>query len=136
MKMSGKCLCGAVSYTCSTDPVFTGNCHCNDCKKSSGSGYSPTMFFPENSVSVSGEVKYFESKGRSGKNVNRGFCPTCGSQLFGKPEVMPGLLAIKAGSLDDTSKFTPQIDVFVSHAAPWDVMDQDLPKFPEMPPQD
>lgn len=136
MKLSGKCLCGKVSYTSSVEPVFAGNCHCNDCKKSSGGGYAPTMFFPEENVSISGEVKYFESKGRSGKMVSRGFCPTCGSQIFGKPDLMPGILAIRAGSLDDTSRYRPEIDIFTSHAVAWDVMDRSLPKSPEMPPQD
>jgi len=115
---------------------MAGNCHCTDCKKSSGSGYSPTLFFPESSVSISGEVKFYESKGKSGKQVSRGFCPNCGSQLFGKPEVLPGLIAIRAGTLEDTSKYKPQLDLFTSHAVAWDVMDERLPKFPEMPPQE
>jgi len=134
MSLSGKCLCGAVSYTCEVDPVFSGNCHCNDCKKSSGSGYAPTLFFPEDSVSVSGEVKYYDRQGGSGKTVSRGFCPQCGSQLFGKPGVMPGVLGIRAGSLDDVSAYTPQSDIFTSRAAAWECMDQDLPRFPDMPP--
>ncbi|MEE9319968.1 MAG: GFA family protein [Granulosicoccus sp.] len=134
MSLSGNCLCGAVSYTCEAEPVFAGNCHCNHCKKSSGSGYAPTLFFPESSVSVSGEVKYFDSKGESGKTVSRGFCPQCGSQLFGKPGAMPGVLGIRAGTLEDTSAYKPQMEIFTSRAAVWACMDQDLPKFPEMPP--
>ena len=135
MTLSGRCLCGSVSYTCSAEPVFAGNCHCNDCKKTSGSGYVPIMFFPEESVSISGEVKYFDSKGRSGEIVSRGFCPTCGSQIFGKPAVLQGLLGIRAGSLDDTSAYKPQVDIFTCHAVAWDVMDESLQKFSEMPPQ-
>lgn len=136
MSYTGKCLCGAVSYKCSSEPIFAGNCHCTDCKKSSGSGYAPTIFFPKECFSVSGEVKYFESKGKSGKQVGRGFCPSCGSQLFGQPEIMPDLIAVRAGTLEDISKYKPQIDLFTSHAAEWDAMDERLPKFSEMPPQD
>lgn len=134
MNLSGKCLCGDVSYTCSAEPVIAGNCHCTDCKKASGSGYAPTMFFPANMVSITGDVKYYDSKGKSGKTVSRGFCPNCGSQLFGKPEAFPDMIAIRAGSLDDTSQYKPQIDLYTSHGADWDVMDESLPKFPEMPP--
>ncbi len=94
------------------------------------------MFFPEDSVSISGEVKYFESKGSSGKMVKRGFCPTCGSQMFGIPEVMPDMLAIRAGSLENLSDYEPQMDIYTSHSTVWDVMAEGLPKFPEMPPQD
>ena len=134
MNPSGKCLCGAVSYSCSADPVIEGNCHCNDCQKASGSGYSPTMFFPKESISISGEVKWFESKAKSGNLISRGFCPNCGSQIFGKPAAMPDLVGIRAGTLDDISRYKPQIDLFTSHAAAWDFMDESLPKFPEMPP--
>lgn len=136
MNLSGKCLCGAVSYSTAATPLFAGNCHCNDCKKSSGSGYSPTMFFPADAVSITGEVKYFASEGSSGKKVSRGFCPTCGSQVFGKPASAPGMLAIRAGSLDDTSQYEPQMDIFTSHAVAWDAMDDGLPKFIKMPPAD
>lgn len=135
MSLSGQCLCGSVSYSASVEPVMAGNCHCVDCKKSSGSGYAPTLFFPKESLSVSGDVRFFESKGKSGKSVERGFCPQCGSQLFGKPEVMPEFIAIRAGTLDDTSAYKPQLNLFSSHGAPWDVMDESLPQFPEMPPQ-
>ncbi len=134
MSLSGKCLCGAVSYTCEDEPVFTGNCHCKDCKKSSGSGYAPALFVPEDSVAITGEVKYFESQGGSGNMIARGFCPNCGSQLFGKPSVIPGMLGIRAGSLDDTSAYKPQSDIFTSSAEAWEFMDHDLPNFPEMPP--
>lgn len=134
MNLSGKCLCGAVSYTCTSEPVFAGNCHCNDCKKSSGSGYAPAMFFLEDGVSISGGIKYFQTQGKSGQTVSRGFCPTCGSSICGKATAMPGMIGIRAGSLDDTSKYEPQIDIFTSHATAWDVMNEDLPKFPEMPP--
>ena len=109
------------------------NCHCNDCKKASGSGYTANAAFPETNVSISGEVKYFENKGGSGAAVNRGFCTNCGSQIFGKPAAMPGVLIIRAGTLDDLSIYKPQIDIFTSHATAWDVMDQDLAKATEMP---
>jgi hypothetical protein len=134
MELTGQCLCGAISYTCTTEPVFAGNCHCTDCKRSSGGAYAPTIFFPQQSVSISGDAKYYASAGGSGKMVNRGFCPTCGSQLFGKPEGMPDMIAIRAGTLDDPSQYKPQIDLYTSHCTDWDVMDESLPKFPKMPP--
>lgn len=103
-------------------------------KKSSGSAYAPTFFVPEQSISIQGQVKYYESAGGSGGKVSRGFCPHCGSQLFGKTEAMPGLIAVRAGSLDDTSQYHPQVDIFVSRAAPWDFIAPTATQFPEMPP--
>jgi hypothetical protein len=100
-----------------------------------GSGYSPTLFFPVAAVSVSGEVRHYSSTGGSGNTVQRGFCPQCGSQLFGQPAVMPGLLAIRAGTLDDTALYKPAINIFTSSMATWDHVDPSLPSFPEMPPR-
>ena len=134
MSLSGSCLCGSVTYICSSDPVFAGNCHCLDCKKASGSGYAPTFFVPENAIAITGKVKYYERRGDSGQLARRGFCPDCGSQLFGKPEAMPGLIAVRAGSLNDPTQYKPQADIFVSRAPAWNCMDSALPKFLEMPP--
>jgi hypothetical protein len=75
-------------------PLFTGNCHCKDCQRASGSAFVPAMIFPEADVVVRGEVKYFESKAESGNMHKRGFCPTCGSRMFATFEAMPGMLGI------------------------------------------
>ncbi|MGH8085440.1 MAG: GFA family protein [Lysobacter sp.] len=133
--MSGSCLCGSVRYTFSGEVARAGNCHCINCKKATGSGYAPTLFVPENAVEITGEVKYYESTGTSGTSVRRGFCPNCGSQLFGKPGAFPGMLGVRAGSLDDLSQYKPQVDIFTSRSPAWDCMDPDLPKFSEMPPR-
>jgi len=134
MSFTGQCLCGSVKYECSAEPVFSGKCHCNDCQKASGSAFSAVIAVPESTISIQGEVKFFESIGGSGKKTRRGFCPVCGSMLFGKPESLPGLIVVHAGSLDDTSKFHPQMDIFVSRAAPWDFIHPSANSFPEMPP--
>ena len=132
-KYTGGCLCGEVKYATNLEPDFAGNCHCKDCQRSSGGAYTPAMFFPEAGVSVSGEPKYFKSKSDAGRFIERGFCPNCGSQLFTKLEMMPGVLGIKAGTLDDASKFTPRLDFYVASAPPWDHMNPELPKRDKSP---
>jgi len=127
-KYTGQCLCGKISYSINIDPVFTGNCHCKDCQRSSGSAYIPAMIFPEKNVAVSGEAKYYESHADSGDIHSRGFCANCGSQLFAKFSNMSGMLGIKAGTLNDSSNFVPMLDFHVSSAVPWDYMNPDIPK--------
>lgn len=92
------------------------------------------IVFRRDAVIIAGEVKFFESKGDSGKRVWRGFCPNCGSQLFGKVEILPTLIAIRAGTLDDPSEFKPKANIYARHAPHWDHLDQDLVIFPESPP--
>lgn len=71
--------------------------------------------------------------GGSGHIISRGFCPTCGSQLFGKL-AMPGLLGIMAASFDAPTEFSPTFDFYVASAQAWDWINPDLPKFPKSPP--
>lgn len=128
LKYSGQCLCGQIRYSVDVEPVLTGNCHCKDCQRSSGSAFIPAMIFPEQDVTVSGGVKYFESQADSGDIHKRGFCPNCGSQLFSRFSNTPGMLGIKAGTLNDASSYFPRLDFHVGSAAPWDVMNPELPK--------
>ena len=127
-KYSGRCLCGEISYSVDVEPLFTGNCHCKDCQRTSGGAFVPAMLFPEKSVAICGEAKYFESKADSGNIHKRAFCSNCGSQLFAKFNNMPGILGIKAGTLNDSSNYAPKLDFYVASAAAWDHMNPQLPK--------
>jgi len=133
-KFTGGCLCGAVRYECSAEPVVSGFCHCRDCQRETGSAFGSTLFVPRNAVTIRGDVRYYETTGDSGNVVSRGFCPTCGARLFGKPALLPEVTAIRAGSLDDPSWFRPERHIFVSSAQPWDFINPELPRFAKMPP--
>ena len=78
-------------------------------------------------------MKYYESRADSGNTFSRGFCPTCGSRVFGKSSGFPQFLLITAGSLDDPSRFKPSMDFFTASAQAWDHMNPMLPKFPKQP---
>jgi hypothetical protein len=78
-------------------------------------------------------VKYYDVTGDSGNVVRRGFCPNCGSRLFGQP-ANPDIISIQAGSLDDPGWFKPQAEIYVASAQPWDYLNPNLPKFDTLPP--
>ncbi len=126
-------MCGAVRYECSAEPVMMANCHCRDCQRASGGAYVPVLIVPRNALRITGEVRYFDVKGDSGETLSRGFCPVCGSRLFGKPDLRPELIGIMAGSLDDPSTHKPAMDIFTASAQSWDYMNPVLPKVPRAP---
>jgi hypothetical protein len=130
----GQCLCGAVHYTCDADPMMSGHCQCIDCRKSSGTGHSSHLAVPLPSVSVSGEVTVYDRPSDSGHIVSRAFCPKCGAPLYSLNDAMPGLMFIRASSLDDLEVFKPQMVVYASRGASWDSFDASLPRFEKMPP--
>ena len=131
---TGGCLCGAIRYECTGQPVLSANCHCRDCQKASGGTYTSALFVPKGTLKITGDVKYYDKTGDSGQVISRGFCPHCGSALFGKPTILPGLISIRPGTLDDPSTFQPAMDIYTSSAQPWDYMNPGLPKYPKLPP--
>ena len=134
VRFSGGCLCGAVRYTCDADPIMAGHCHCEDCRRSSGSGHCSHLMVPESAVQLTGTVKGYARAADSGNLVERFFCPVCGAAVFSRNPGMAGLLALRASSLDDLEVFKPQMHVFVENAASWDARDPALPAFKRMPP--
>ena len=93
---SGRCLCGAITYTVAGPlrPVIA--CHCTQCRKTSGHHVAATSALRE-AVTITGTPAWY----RSSAEAARGFCPTCGSQMFWDG---PGRnLSIFAGTLDAPS---------------------------------
>jgi len=71
--------------------------------------------------------------------VTRTFCATCGSQLFGRNDRMPGFMTVSVGTLDDPDAVSPQVVVFARSRRHWDFIDGALPSFdtqPDWKPQD
>jgi hypothetical protein len=52
-------------------------------------------------------LKTYHDTGESGQPVLRQFCDECGSPVISDVAVMPDILFIKAGTLDDTSWLSP-----------------------------
>jgi len=132
--LTGGCACGAVRYECSGEPVFSGNCYCRDCQRSSGTAMASVLAVPKATVKIlKGEARYFEVTADSGKKISRGFCATCGTPLFSLLAAMPELMGIKPSSLDEPSRFSPGMSIYTSSAPAWAPFAENLPKFPKMP---
>jgi hypothetical protein len=115
----GGCLCGAVRYEITADPVATAVCHCTHCQRQSGAAFSVNVVVPEANFVQTGETKVFVDSGDSGLPVNRHFCGHCGSPIASQVGTIPGMVMVKAGTLDDMSGITPAIEVYADHAADW-----------------
>jgi hypothetical protein len=131
--ISGRCLCGEVSYTSEAAPQMAAHCYCVDCRKSSGTGHCTHVVLEEASFSLNGEPRFYDRPTDSGNNVSRGFCPTCGSAVYSTNSSMPGMVFVRASSLDDPDTIQPAMSVYASRAPSWDPVNPDLPSFPEMP---
>jgi hypothetical protein len=135
MPLKGSCLCGAVQYVVSADPVFSGHCYCADCQKETGGGHLTIAAVPDATVKITGTTTTFSKPGGSGQRIERTFCPKCGSTLFSRPKAMAGMTMLRAGTLDDPSQITPSMSIYTSRAQAWDPPNANIPGFPETPPR-
>jgi hypothetical protein len=119
--ITGRCLCGAVSYSADADPVVQGVCHCSDCQHQTGSPFTVFVGVPRDAFEVEGEtLASFATTGEDhGGETERNFCSACGAPVFSVSALAPEIALIKAGSLDDGSWLEPGLEWWMSSAQPW-----------------
>ena len=123
----GGCSCGTIRYECSAKPLFSWNCHCRDCQRASGSGSCPVMYVPKTALKITGpSAQYSMVQAESGREVHRGLCTKCGSNLFILAQLVPEMQGLWAGSLDDPHIFEPQINVWTRSAPAWSKIDPSM----------
>src|SRR3982074_1986958 len=128
-RYTGGCLCGALRYEADGEPMASGHCYCEDCRKASGSGFIPFMGFPSSAVRFSGQSLKFTSKAANGGDAVRNSCPVCGGLVFGGEVGKDTMFTIYAGSLDDPSLFHPTAPIFTPDRPSWAVIPPGLKIF-------
>ena len=118
-KISGSCLCGAVTFRSDAAPVLQLVCHCGGCQKQTGTSFSAIIGLPGAKLTVQGETKSYTSTGGSGNPLKRHFCPKCGSGVYSDVAVVPGLVMIRVGNLDDPSVFVPEAHIHCGKKSHW-----------------
>lgn len=79
---SGRCLCGAVQYSVTTEIEDFYFCHCEQCRKITGSAFASNILTKPvnvNWISGSENVKRFDYPGL--RTFTKVFCSNCGSGL-------------------------------------------------------
>ena len=132
--VQGSFVCGALRYEADeTQVIGAMHCHCSDCRKATGSGKASIVNFPKTAIKLTGEYKVYQTVGKQGAHVNRGFCPECGSQMITLIDEMPDIMFIKAGTMDESDWVKFDANLWVSTAPKWDPADENLPSFSENP---
>jgi hypothetical protein len=111
-----------------------GCCHCQSCRKASGSAYAANA--PADRARfrlVSGDATLREYESSPGKL--RAFCSACGSPIYAYLTASPDVLRIRLGSLDTPFNSAPRAHTWVSDKATWDRIADGLPQFPEWAPR-
>lgn len=129
-KIHGRCLCGHVvyEYTGSVGPA--NYCHCEDCRRCTGSAFNVGVRFEVAEFRITaGSPKGFTKRGESGNALTRHFCPACGSPIFTSSPRHPEWVYVKAGSLDDPTIVVPVAEHWTRSAVPWRHIDPAILSF-------
>lgn len=127
---TGRCQCGAVSYTVTGDPAHSALCLCGDCRKSAGAYMVGWALFEEDQVDIVGQPVAF----RSSEHATREFCGICGTGLFYRnATIFPGKVDIQTATMDDPAVFPPQARIQMAEAPPWYGSLGALPAFDRFP---
>jgi hypothetical protein len=118
---TGRCLCGAVTYEIAGDLIATAVCHCDHCQRQSGGAFSVNLIVQESQLTISGALQTYENTNEDGTEVyvRRRFCGACGSPIVSEMTAPAGVVAVKAGTLDDRSEVHPLAEVWCSTKQPW-----------------
>lgn len=118
---TGRCLCGAVTYELSGDPIATAVCHCDHCQRQSGGAFSVNLIAHSSQLSITGTLRTYDERGERGDDVyvRRRFCEICGSPIVSELAKTDGVVAVKAGTLDDRADVLPTVEVWCQDRQPW-----------------
>lgn len=130
----GGCACGAIRYEIADKPLVEVDCQCRDCQRMSGTGHGSYLTFPNRDrVTLTGRAAHWDVAGDSGNVKTHAFCPACGSPVYLTSAAMPDVFSVHAASLDDPSRYTPQMVFYTASGFPWDRLDPGLAKFEKLP---
>lgn len=130
--LKGGCLCGAVTFEASGifGPFFL--CHCERCRKGTGTAHAANVF------STDFELSWLSGEGNTthylvpGTRHSRHFCNSCGSPLP-RTSADGARLVVPAGSLDTQLHVRPAAHIFTASRANWDDELENVPAFPGLP---
>lgn len=121
----GGCLCGAVRYRVSGQPVASTLCHCRSCRRASGgTNVAWAVFEKGNFEWLLGEPSAYSSS----PGIEWLHCAECGSLVGYRRASRPDHMDITTGTLDEPEVCPPAVEIWLEHRIGWEALSPDLPK--------
>jgi len=124
--LTGKCFCGTVQYEVADAFRYAMNCHCSNCRRTTGSAFKPFAGIERAKLAL--------AKGADGlllygtPDANDTHCGRCGSLLYSVVR-NGGYVHVTMGTLVDAPTIRPSRHIFVGSKAPWFTITDDLPQY-------
>ncbi len=134
LPISGGCLCKAVRFSIEAVPLLVYACHCTDCQRRSGSAFGLSMLVEtENFIMSCGAPKFWRQTNADRIERTYRFCNNCGGGISREESSRPDIVAVHAGTLDDTSWMRPIAHIQLRHAQAWQRIPNNAACFEMMP---
>jgi len=126
--LAGGCYCGAVRYAVADEFLYAANCHCSNCRRTTGSAFKPFAGIARDKLAVTeGQDKLMIYGDAASHDAH---CRVCGSLLYSL--VRDGAYVhVAMGTLADDPSIRPTEHIFVGSKAPWFTITDDLPQSEE-----
>jgi hypothetical protein len=124
--LAGQCYCGAVRYEVADEFSYALNCHCKNCRRTTGSAFKPFAGIERHKLRVvdgeDGRLIY------GSEATHDAHCARCGSLLYSV--VREGKwVHVTMGTLVDAPTIRPTAHMFVGSKAPWYEITDNLPQY-------
>jgi hypothetical protein len=129
-RTTGRCLCGAVAYAVDGPLRAVNACHCDECRRVTGSLWHATAAWRDDLTVEDPDARltWYQSSERA----RRGFCAACGASLFLDYDGRP-YMAITAGTLDKPTGLRLARHIFTDERGDYYDLPDDAPHFPGGP---
>jgi hypothetical protein len=120
---TGRCYCGAITFSASQAPRTIAYCHCDSCRRATGGAVAAFAAFDEEAIT------FTPDDGRRieiNPGVSRTFCAACGSSLTGRYDYLPGQVYISLGVVDQADDFEPKLHTHDAERLRWLHIEDDL----------
>jgi hypothetical protein len=125
--LTGKCYCGAVHYAVADEFLYAMNCHCSNCRRTTGAAFKPFAGIERAKLDVTQGQDRLLIYGRDIEKAHDAHCGVCGSLLYSL--VRDGkFVHVAMGTLVDAPAIRPSVHIFVGSKAPWFTITDDLPQ--------
>jgi hypothetical protein len=127
MTIRGHCLCGQITWTLTGPFLWSGHCHCDSCRRACSAPYTSFVGAARRDVVWGGEMAVRRT---SDGQVQRGFCASCGSQMYYHSDTWPDETHLYVATMVDPTPFRPQAHFHYAERLPSTQITDDLPKYP------
>ena len=100
MERTAECHCGALKVIATGEPERVYLCHCQACRRRTGTAFHTGASYQKDQVRLEGERKIYEREADSGNRIRFHFCPNCGSNLYWEGDRNPAVCGVAVGAFD------------------------------------